>query len=782
MPTSTNSQLDKLDDLFSCIVPSQFYPNQTSAAKEILDNFASDTRYVMLSAQMQSGKTGCAFYVMFEMLISEKIDKVFIMSGSSDTALREQWREKYPKHLANFCQARGWTYRKDKKRVEEIGKKIENGIVWRQDILKKSDLFTDKYLIIWDESHFAVTENQTLHKFYEKVGLLSCIQGDTSYLKTQNAYILSITATRCAEQARFVGANDGVEVDDWKMVVMHPGDKYRGVQEIKTKGLLHPSVQICERNEDKLRAIFGKYSHQKKYFILRTGVHKKDVIVSKLAEVMGIPIIRYNADTKKDINVNVLKGEPDQFTLFLIKGMLRMGKELPKEYVTAVYECAGQSKTNTTLQGLVGRTCGYYTDDIEDVEIDMYIPDGPENDAVNQYIESVESGFKKGLVNTALVPNQVRDREWYPNVPMHIQASELTESFGLNATVPEMKSKPSAVCLDLKKFFDERYDKSNMTTAQIIEINEALQQGIDGDDTYDPEDGNIEIEQTNKQSKKELPKMDEAIEQGDPSVMGYNTDTWIDRHIKIIKVTTNVGFEGTRFRKGDLVVNFNTREQSKFECHMHPKCNGKSVFITTKEAEVKTLGPDDDGVSKCHLPEGIKHDVTLFKKSLRELITDYLDDTRVVKQASGCGTGRVAFSKDVYKHKGFMEGILRSIEKEFDGKIKICTEAIRGRPAVGEEGCVRVKRIYWHRVAAVPAPATKPVPAPATKPVPAPRKNISKKQLYPESELEEIEVEVEKDGVSLGEFMLHEESGDVFEKSNLLEPVGKVDDGEISWF
>ena len=776
MPST--SQLDKLDDLFSCIVPSQFYPNQKSAAEEILDNFASDTRYVMLSAQMQSGKTGCALYVAFNMLIAGKIDKVFIMSGSSDTALREQWREKYPIHLANFCQARGWTYRKDKKRVEEIGKKIQDGIVWRPDLLKKSDMFTDKYLIIWDESHFAVTENQTLHKFYETLGLLPCIQGDTTYLKTQNAYILSITATRCAEQARFVGANDGVEVDDWKMVVMHPGEKYRGVQEIKAKGLLYPSVSICERNMNDLRVIFEKYSHQKKYFILRTGVHKKDVIVSKLAEVIGIPIIRYNADTKKkkDINVNVLKGEPDQFTLFLIKGMLRMGKELPKEYVTAVYECAGHSKTNTTLQGLVGRTCGYYTDDIEDVEIDMYIPDGPENDAVNQYIESVESGFKKGLVNTALVPNQVRDREWYPNVPMHIRASELTESFGLNATVPEMKSKPSAVCLDLKTFFDKRYEKSNMTPAQIIEINEALQKGIDGDDVYDPENGNIEIEQTNKQSLVELPKMNEAIKQGDPSVMDYTSDRYISKNIKIIQVRTNVGFEGTEFRKGDLVVNFNTREQSMYEFHTHPKCNGKSVFITTKEAEIKSLGPDDDGVSKCRLPEGIKHDVALFKKSLKELITDYLDDARVNQQASGCGTGRVAFSKDVYKHKGFMEGILRSIEKEFDGKIKICTEPIKGRPVAGDEGCVRLKRIYWHRVAPAPAP-TPP------KPIPAPRKRkVSKKQPYPVEEMEEIEIE--EDGVDVT-LMLHEESGYVFDKSDLLEPVGKVNssvDGEIMLF
>ena len=54
-----------------------------------------------------------------------------------------------------------------------------------------------------------------------------------------------------------------------------------------------------------------------------------------------------------------------------------------------------------------------------------------------------------------------------------------------------------------------------------------------------------------------------------------------------------------------------------------------------------------------------------------------------------------------------------------------------------------------------------------------------KKSKYPESELDEIEIE--KDGKDV-ELMMHEDSGEVFEKSNLMEPVGKVDDGEIMFF
>ena len=69
---------------------------------------------------------------------------------------------------------------------------------------------------------------------------------------------------------------------------------------------------------------------------------------------------------------------------------------------------------------------------------------------------------------------------------------------------------------------------------------------------------------------------------------------------------------------------------------------------------------------------------------------------------------------------------------------------------------------------------------------PSPKKKVVKKMVkkvkkskYPESELDEIEIE--KDGKDV-ELMMHEDSGEVFEKSNLMEPVGKVDDGEIMFF
>ena len=67
-----------------------------------------------------------------------------------------------------------------------------------------------------------------------------------------------------------------------------------------------------------------------------------------------------------------------------------------------------------------------------------------------------------------------------------------------------------------------------------------------------------------------------------------------------------------------------------------------------------------------------------------------------------------------------------------------------------------------------------------------PKKKVVKKVVkkaktskYPEANLEEIQIE--KDGTDV-DLMMHEDSGEVFEKGNLMEPVGKVDDGEIMFF
>ena len=674
----------------------KFHGNQEHAAKLVLENFNKDNRYVMLSAQMQSGKTGCAFYVAFKMLLDDEIDKLFIMSGSSETELREQWRKEYPEYLTCFCIENDLNPTDHKEMVQKLAEKVEKSIIWRQDLLKKSDMFTERFLIIWDESHYATTEKQTLHRFFEEIGLLKCLQGDTSYLRSKNAYILSVTATRCAEQSRYVGANDGKEVHDWSMVVMEPGEEYRGVQHMMKYGLIKEAKTINEDNMSYLARIFEKYQSQRKYMVIRCN-EKKDTLITQLAAQMEIPVIRYNMNEKQTLGN--LKIAPPKFSLFLIRGMLRMGKEMPKEHIAAVYEGASCSKTNTTLQGLLGRSCGYYNKpELRDVVIDVYIPKGDQNDAVNQYITSIESGFKIGISGTLLVPKQHKQRTRRTHIPLHIKKDLLKDLYtSQSASLAEMKQDPSIVCRDLEQLVNlpGMYDFSKMSVDDQKQIRDNLKKAANGDQAVLD---NIKVENTHTSkgikvtSKKHVVWMHQAIKNNQP-VSHWKAGKELKSCIRIVQITKRIGLEETDFHPGDLVVIFNTlitdAEQNK-----NPT-NETDIFHTHADTAKNVKVVDDDGIAKSRLPSEVKDDKNVLKRGLTELITHYLDPKSVVISATGCKTGDIPFSKKVYKNEKYFKAILKSIEDSFKGKISIRYElGGKGRSTLCEEGCIRLKKIW----------------------------------------------------------------------------------------
>ena len=63
------------------------YPNQKRATAEAIDAY-NTFNYVILTAQMQSGKTGTSLWIAFNMLINKKVSKAFIISGNRNTSLR----------------------------------------------------------------------------------------------------------------------------------------------------------------------------------------------------------------------------------------------------------------------------------------------------------------------------------------------------------------------------------------------------------------------------------------------------------------------------------------------------------------------------------------------------------------------------------------------------------------------------------------------------------------------------------------------------------------------
>jgi hypothetical protein len=83
----------------------QFSQEQLGAANTILGYFAAAIRWVILLAQMQSGKSDTYMFVVFDLLRLKKVKKVVIIAGFQDKELVDQLKnydeplERYRKYL-----------------------------------------------------------------------------------------------------------------------------------------------------------------------------------------------------------------------------------------------------------------------------------------------------------------------------------------------------------------------------------------------------------------------------------------------------------------------------------------------------------------------------------------------------------------------------------------------------------------------------------------------------------------------------------------------------------
>ena len=335
-------------------IKSTFYPNQIEAAKKIFKKFSEgESNYDMLSAQMQSGKTGVSLYLAFEMLTSKIVKKVYIISGNSEKQLKEQWEEKIKSHVDDYI-----TYNSEwAKLVDELlgdGRAQENlinniEVIWRQDLMKERERFSSEYLIIWDESHYATTEEQTLHKFFNETKLMESIQGNTTYMKDNKIFMSSVTATRCAEQSRQVHYTTS-----FTQTIMTPQESYRGLEYFKVQGLIKTSYPLNMKNREKISQIIDVESIQNKLMLIRTNNsllshHKGAKLLKQICVEKKIKYIEYTASTQKEHN-ELWTTEPTEFTIVRIAGLFRMGKELNKKHICAVYESSAENQEPKALQ------------------------------------------------------------------------------------------------------------------------------------------------------------------------------------------------------------------------------------------------------------------------------------------------------------------------------------------------------------------------------------------------------------------------------------------------
>jgi hypothetical protein len=345
-----------------------FKTEHCQAGNEIYNHFIRGIRQCALIAKLQSGKTNTFQYVIRKMLMSRLVKQVIIISGMSDNDLKTQ----------------------AEKKIKELNSEYKNQIAvkFNRDLPRIKGV--KDTLIVLDESHYGSTKNQAVDKFLERNGI--AVDGNIFKMEEYDNYILTVSATPFAELSDYSrGKNHHKEA-----VFLKAGDGYLGIHDFYMAGNMHPIFKIKDFPERFIEMI-----QERKYYIGR--FHKQTISEEELQHLCddaGVDMIVFAQTSEMASFITQLselnekmENAPERPTLIVIKGKLRAGCVLDyKTYIGWVWENSTDPKTDTIMQGLVGRCCGYNSN----MNIQIYISEKlfltGENDKneIERYIDMLD--------------------------------------------------------------------------------------------------------------------------------------------------------------------------------------------------------------------------------------------------------------------------------------------------------------------------------------------------------------------------------------------------------
>lgn len=327
-----------------------YYSNQNIAINAIYDSYSRGTRYVCFIAPMQSGKTG-TYQGLIRRMMHEypHVDSCLILCGSNELTLLNQ--------IENDTA----TYHKDTYYLDSVQ------VLFRQHFNKymKSHKTLKNTLIIVDESHMVQDFDQSIDKFCDHFGIT--MAGHNEYLTENNIYILSVSATPYSEIASYYHKKSLPK----NLVFLEPGPGYYGVEHFMKDAKIKNTFDI-NTNFDKFIRIIKKEKYKNKYCIMRINdIDTYDTVLALNGGPEKIRVLRFDSKISQIAMTSAEKpiGKPDfpcvetkpkQSTIVLIKGRLRAGKVLCKNHIGFIWEDSQEPDTDTVVQSLLGRMCGYY--------------------------------------------------------------------------------------------------------------------------------------------------------------------------------------------------------------------------------------------------------------------------------------------------------------------------------------------------------------------------------------------------------------------------------------
>ena len=386
-----------------------FFPNQQTACVRVLDGFLEGNRYVMLSAEPQSGKSGVGKLIAFSTKLlkynSLGIERVVVISSDNRKHLKAQWEDSWEESrddLMKLCQTQSEDVKAtDNEKMVALKMHMAASQTNVEVYMRGSSEFKKlsrrgpprDTLFIWDESDYGIGSESRFANFVDKMDWGDCLRGGNQHsLQENNNYIMTVTATRGAEMAH-------VELlQSSQQILMEPGLNYRGLKWFTDNGRIHS----VEKDFSDLPGILNGYATEKKIIILRGGDkgHRQaerycaehhweytelnqgnPSIVAPLKKWLDGP-----NTTPCVIGLKNFWGRGDDLSLVGVKERV-FAKDEFKSLICAWIENDVATNSHTFLQRCA-RICGYHTNDT-----DLYCPGGStDHRDIEDYLDQLKSG------------------------------------------------------------------------------------------------------------------------------------------------------------------------------------------------------------------------------------------------------------------------------------------------------------------------------------------------------------------------------------------------------
>ena len=312
------------------------YEQEIRAMKENLAGF-QEQAWGMLIAHMQSGKTNTFLLTACEMMRSGKVDRAVIFTGCRETDLRTQLNDdklKFKELYQLFLHSQGVEGRE----LISGGSFVDNISIYFGQDLDKCEA-QDKTLYIWEESHYGQSQKQEVDLFLRRMGI------QATGILPGNCFMLSVSATPFSELS-----DHHHMTQDKFLVRLIPSDQYLSVKKMMANGQIRTM-------KDPVKELATILRHVQDGYVLIRASKTQQTKMTSIAIAAGFEVVHCDMDHNYDINKK-LKNLPLKKTLIFIKGMCRMGKKLDKTHLRVCVETSC-GKTDTLLQSLIGRVCGY---------------------------------------------------------------------------------------------------------------------------------------------------------------------------------------------------------------------------------------------------------------------------------------------------------------------------------------------------------------------------------------------------------------------------------------